>query len=775
MYPPGVSDGCSWLPDPDIESVHRFPWSCSRFAFSNDRAEIEELRREARSLDGVLITGMSLGQIESLLALRGLQLLRHEPRLDIPSVILLAPGSAPFRRLGDRMRSGWPFRSALFVADAETVATLRAEGLAALDAKEAAGCRLRDLLDCREGVFEDMLADQVLAVQLQPAWLYSGSTVVFGNQTDAMLDLGWFVLRVIMDPDYSPGPTLRRRMMAFVTEGNSDATAHIDTLACSAGTPMPVDEPIADASQAEQIRLMKTLAIPDDLATELMARAEVVIVNYVLNFGFALRAAPAAKYVLETHDDITCMQLIRSRVIPNAPVFPDLGSVKRHLALERLAWKAADVCIALSLSDFRKISRHAAHPVFVLPRPYARVARIAGADATWDILVVMHPHPLNIIALDHFLRDVIASDPALSRLRIAIAGRVKEVLEADWKERLPATRWLGYVADIDALRDSSRLSVCPDAHGTGIAIKALTTIAARHPMVATRTALRGLPDDILRLIPPADCAAGLQDQIRSLLSEDDLLTQRRDAVGATADRLWPAASHVPALGMAMQAGPDKTQLRAQFLAALGEDRERPPLDIENQRIRFGSGGNDRSFLGRNWLQGEQGGRWSDGNSATIHVPRAWLTRGGRIDVTFMETVHCRDVALAQAGKPLDGSRLAPGVMSFRCGRIPECGPDRVELALSCREAFCPQEDGLSDDNRVLGMHVKTIEIVPAPFAGVLSAALSALGLRTQALARRLAARRRADGTMDGARTRTADVAATARDRPRSSPPSDRCR
>lgn len=711
------------LKDAAIGQCQVFHWTPSRFAFGNDRTVVEDVLACAASFDGVVVSGLSLGDIESLFVLRARQLLTGQPRLDLRAIVLVEPGSVGFKRLGDRVRSGWPFRSATFVGDADMVAHLRAEGLAALEFAGADSLGLSQLLRRRDGDFDSLLTDQVLAVQIQPPWLYGGSLIVFSNQTEAMLDRGWFVIRIIANADSGNGPTMRRLMRTVTEETNVDATAHVDTLACWGVTPHSVDEPLADELQRVLIRRMMQLTVADELMSDVVAAARVCVVNYVMHLGLALKTSPAASYVLETHDDITCMRLTQWRTLPKAAAFPDFGSLSRHLRLERLAWRAVDVCIALSLSDFAKVRRHAARPLFVLPRPYARVAAIAGLDAAWDILIVMNPHHFNVPGLDRFLTDVIAGDHVLRTLRIAIVGRVSDELEQQWKDKLPSTRWLGYVKDLDALRDTARLSVCPDLHGTGISIKTLTTIAARHPVVATPVALRGLPDAIRDLIPPAIGAAGLQSQIRTLLSDVNLLEQRRQAVAAAADLLWPAASHAPALSMALETGPDRSGIRAAFLAALGQEREPVPAVSDDKRIRFGADGNDRAYLGRNWLHDEPGGRWSDGASATLRLPGAWVETPCRVEVTFMEALHCRQITLSHEGVPLAGVVRGTGVMSFDLEFSLPGPAEFVEVELSCAGAFCPRDAGVSDDGRVLGMHVKQIEILSITKQGAFVPAL----------------------------------------------------
>lgn len=703
-------------PFSDVPANHQeiFPWTPSRFAFCSDHAQEHAVHAAARSFGGFVVSGMSLAELESLYNLRALQLIDREGRLDMPSIVIVKPGAAPdaFPRFGRRVRAGWPFRSVLFIADAATVELLRRQDLVAMEPSEARRAGLSQLFAGNEGAFADTLADQVLAVQIQPAWPYGGSHTVLANQTDALLDRDWFVLRIIVDPEAGPGPTMRRRMRSKVAEANIDATSHLDTVACSEATPHGRHEPNADELYRVTARNLMWTRIADDLTVRLAARADIAVVNYAVYAGFALKACPAAKLVLETHDDITRLSVARSRELANQPSFLTRASVKRHLRLERLIWSAADVCIALSLSELIKIQRHAP-TVYVLPRPYARPSREVGSEARWDILIVMNPHPFNTQGLDDFLETVVAGNRFMTGLRIAIAGRVNEGLESKWQKKLPNAHWLGYVADIDSLRDVARLSVCPEQYGTGVAIKTLTAIVAGHPLVATTTALRGLPGAILDLIPPADGPAEMHRQIMQLLDDDDLLRERRSDVARARDILWPAESHDRALSLARSAGEDRSAIRTNLLATIQAGA--PPPDhlrpaAEPQPIRFGEDGNDAPYLGRGWLHDEPGGRWSDGASATIRIPSSWFSSPSWLVLFFMADFRGPDITVKQGGTPLRCVSRRAGSMVFEVG-VPDGPPDGICIfEIACATEFCPRDAGISTDERILGVHVRSIEI-----------------------------------------------------------------
>jgi hypothetical protein len=718
--------------DLPAESVHAFRWQASRFVIQADHAAARQIIAAGGSLDGVVIAGMSLVELESLYVLRAHQLLDRAGPLDLPAIVVVPPDAAPeaMPRFGRRVCTGWPFRSALFIADAPAAALLRREGLSVMERTEAQGCSLDALLARGAGAVPAPPVHQAVAVQIQPSWYYGGSHTVFSNQIDALLDQGWFVVRIFVDTEFGPGPTMRRRMAITFAEANIDATPHLDTVACAPGAPESIDETEADRYLRRQLRNRATAAIADDaLIPRLAARADVAVVNYIVHMGFAFRTCPTARIVLETHDDMTRNSVMRSRGAGGPVSFPTLASVRRHMALERMVWRSADACVALSLSELRTIRRHATLCAYVLPRPYARRARDPGDGARWDILIVMNPHHFNVPALDWFLEQVIAADPALADRRIAIVGRIDEKLAPAWTGRLPGVRWLGYLKDIDALRDDARLSVCPDLAGTGVAIKTLTAIAAEHPLVATPVALRGLGGEILALIPPAGTADELRRQIRTLLDDPSALQARRAAVAQARARLWPAASHDAVLRLARAAGADKAPLRARILAALAEDPA-PPDDAGAQSdailIRFGAGGNDRAHLGAGWLHDEPGGRWSDGGIGVIRLPAAWLASPRWLAFSFMPDFRGLEVALRHHGAALRTVARTPEATWFAIDRPTPATAGTVELELVCSTPFCPRDAGLSDDERVLGVRVRALEII-RPDSRALPAPMDAAG------------------------------------------------
>jgi len=316
--------------------------------------------------------------------------------------------------------------------------------------------------------------------------------------------------------------------------------------------------------------------------------------------------------------------------------------------------------------------------------------------------------------------------------RIAVVGRINEWLESKWKDRLPNTHWLGYVRDIDYLRDATRLSVCPDQNGTGVAIKTLTCIAAEHPLVATPTALRGLPDAILDLITPADDAAELKRQILELLANDDLLQERGRRVRLARKMLWPAEGHKKALTLAREITEDKSPLRKKLLSVVEADA--PPanpaqLGTGRRLIQFGQGGNDRPYLRHGWLHDEPGGRWSDGASAMIRIPASWLASPGLLVLSFLPDFREPDFVMKHKGMPLHCVYRSNGRMTFDVDVSDQIIDPFVEFEIVCSTVICPKDAGISNDERILGVHVRSIEIVRSGRLAVSAAWIEGIAAR----------------------------------------------
>src|SRR5208283_2867555 len=141
-------------------------------------------------------------------------------------------------------------------------------------------------------------------------------------------------------------------------------------------------------------------------------------------------------------------------------------------------------------------------------------------------------------------------DARLPGLKIAVVGRVQRALEHLWSERLPSVKWLGYVADLDGVRNALRIAVCPDRGGTGISVKLLTALAAGQPVVVTSASLRGFPKAVAEFIPVADDPAAMGQDILRLLDDPAEARARRDCVERASRRLHKMSGYSAAIDLA---------------------------------------------------------------------------------------------------------------------------------------------------------------------------------------------------------------------------------
>jgi len=706
--------------DSNLSFSNCLSWNPAPFKPNSDWAQEKALLSAAQSHDGVLISGMSLIELESIFKARALQLLESEGRLEVPAVILLPLRGAGFALpgLGSRMHSAWPFRSVIFVGDVPTVEFLTQEGLLAVEACDAKRLGLKQLFSRTDGAFATCLSNQSVGVQIQPLWLSTGSSTVFSNQIEALIDRGFFTLRVFIDSDVRVGPTLRRLLCDALPEATTNAAPHIETFAC----------PIRDFGSGSHdqngmtpesylmlahTRMMATME--DKIIARLAARASLVIVNYAVNVAFALRVCPDARVILETHDYTARQAIERARFSGDMRAFTSCTAIKQYVELERRMWSAADVCISLSSAEFKKMQRYCTACVPVIPRPYTRRCIQKAGNATWDILINASPHPLNIQSTEWFLENVIAGNTELAQFSVAIAGRIGDALEPRWRSKLQNVHWLGFVKDIEALRDSARLTVCPDLAGTGVSIKALSAIVAGHPLVATKAALRGLGDRIFDLIPVAESAEEMKTQIAGLLGNGELLKERSQQVSRAIEMLRQETGHQSVLSLAAKTTEDLALVRTRLLGLLGAAPHPifDPVRFDGGTItlKFGVGGNEIPFLDRGWHWEETGGRWTDGASATLQIPVAWVKLRCRLEVLFVQNHGGCKLVMKYQNRTLPMLKDEPNGILVKLDVSKSKPLDKfIELELAVSSVFSPADEGLSEDRRILGAYIQSLKI-----------------------------------------------------------------
>ena len=76
----------------------------------------------------------------------------------------------------------------------------------------------------------------------------------------------------------------------------------------------------------------------------------------------------------------------------------------------------------------------------------------------------------------------------------------------------------GYVPDLADEYAAARVVINPAVAGTGLKIKTLEALAYLRPLVAWPNGVDGLPDEVLRLVPPATDWFEFADQVAERLA-----------------------------------------------------------------------------------------------------------------------------------------------------------------------------------------------------------------------------------------------------------------
>jgi hypothetical protein len=708
---------------PDPEHLTIFQWDQGHAKPGHDWSVEHDVLAGLSHCDGIILRGFSPRGLESLFRLRALQLAKDGACLEAPSVVFIETpdgGGACPPSLYHRVLSSWPFRSVIFVADGEAGAALASAGLPVLTAAQAAAASPDQLLRHPQALVSQAAEGQAISVQIQPLWGQCGSSTAFANQIECLNERGAFTIRIFLDHDRRWGETLQQEFTRLIPENTLDSAPCGNALA--APTERVDGKPANDYEIFRQSVGLRTRAvIHDEVLGRLAARADTAIVNHATSVGFAIRACPNAKLILDTHDYLTRAALERARSIQNTAAFPDHATLRRHAELESQLWQAADVCTAVSLSEDRKISRYAAHSLIVFPQPYVKPWSDPGDQAEWDVLIVADQHLLNVHSVSWFLQDVVEPNAALHGLRIGIVGQVRRFLEADWKARLPNVKWMGFVEDLDRTRNLSRITVCPDRAGTGISVKTLSTLAAGQATVATTVALRGMPPQVLQLMPARDSAEDMAADILALLSDGTRLKARAQLSGQVYDVLKTSGSYAAAIALANSRGKSVVEARHNLMQVFGSPPAKssvmPDLEVETVSLSFQTGGGAEPFLLEGWHDGEDGGRWMDGRRASIRLPASWFRTAVMAEISFRTSKHDVAVTIECNGRVISPPDLSTERQSVRLLITPAMideADDSITLTFNADSVYYPNEHGESADRRILGAGIRMVSLWRQP-------------------------------------------------------------
>lgn len=464
--------------------------------------------------------------VDRFFRFRLIQLLEDLHRLDVTLILAFRPGdsiSAP-GQFAIRARTSWPFQKTYFVcADAASAENYSAQlgvtvhAVSDSDVAELVG-KVVSGEDAGVLAYEaSPTADQTISVQMQPSWGRCGSSTAFENEIEALVARGDFVVHVFVpDAGANPGD---EELYARVEQSRRETSVHVGAhVACAVGREphsegfSPVATTLGLEFEAEVLGRQQ-FQPRDQLVGAILKLATVAVVNHVVNVPLAITLCPNARIVLDMHDCFTRNAFARDKLGVSTKAFASHRELRDMLRSEIAIWRLADACTAVNRKELAQLQRWNKAASIVLPKPYVRrIAAPRQEDCQFQVLLVADQHPFNIRALSWFLDDVWRPHAELRRLRLAVAGRASNYIDAA-RYGDCNVHFFGFVDDLEALRARCLMSVAPDLDGTGVAVKVLTALAAGHPLVATPIALRGFDPAIGLGFPtfsaPDDLAADI--------------------------------------------------------------------------------------------------------------------------------------------------------------------------------------------------------------------------------------------------------------------------
>ena len=279
------------------------------------------------------------------------------------------------------------------------------------------------------------------------------------------------------------------------------------------------------------------------------ANIDYLYVNHYFSLPFARKLVSDRPVFLDTHDVQSLNYVshdyhhqIRRRADPFSACF------KEELAIVDLADRVTMVSrdeINL-VKKFRPNGEYFYYLPLPLPLPLPSISALESFSEDHDNRPVRNPHmkllvvaawnPANERSLRWFLGAIWPSICTLD-VELNIVGAISKSFPG---ESFPATIFHGLVDDLQAFYDNVDLVVLPITNGGGIAIKTLESIMLGLPFVATRHALRGLPEDVVKLLPHSATDEEFVADLLCLITEAEARERRKILVQQARKQLLAA-------------------------------------------------------------------------------------------------------------------------------------------------------------------------------------------------------------------------------------------
>ena len=155
-------------------------------------------------------------------------------------------------------------------------------------------------------------------------------------------------------------------------------------------------------------------------------------------------------------------------------------------------------------------------------------------------------------------------------------------------------------------------------------------------------------------------------------------------------------------------------LTVMLLGACGEK------SVVGRQIHFGQGGGSEPYRTSGWSHTEQKFTWSEGNSAKLSLPIGKESGPLNLNVALGAFTHLPELPSQPVDVFVNGQKLAEWqVTANPAGYYVTIPADKItgvrtlEIEFRTPKAISPKSVGLSEDSRVLGVCVASLELAKA--------------------------------------------------------------
>jgi hypothetical protein len=283
-------------------------------------------------------------------------------------------------------------------------------------------------------------------------------------------------------------------------------------------------------SVARQRLLQYSLAAKPRLIRQAIHRAKIshIYINHYFTYGYARDFIAGRPFFLDTHD-IQTVNFIhhnqRNVITRRADRF--VTSLRDEMEISGMA---ARLCF-VSPDELNLAALHLdrARLDYVLPLPGVIACPPRPLGVPPRLLIISSNNMANEQSLNWFFTQVWPAVMRLSEGRpvpsLCVCGNIDAVMT---HVNFPDVEFVGVVPELWPYYDECDLVLLPIVTGGGVAIKTLEAVMHERPVLATRHALRGLPDDVVRTIGHEDDPVEYARSLLAIVSDQTRHRARLD-------------------------------------------------------------------------------------------------------------------------------------------------------------------------------------------------------------------------------------------------------